>query len=234
MIVWALVREWAAWHFTLLRFVSCWILVWPHFTSLLSFSSFPSLDCEILPIMWRLWLWFVCVWGGQEWCDRVKLCGLTSGALAWKKKCPWNHETMRVITYLGVAEGPLMEVLDLEHPSSIRNIKELPFKTGELWTTLGIQRKRPQYKCGVPRKDKHGALLSAKIEVAVKKGHENNARMKKWPICSIPSHLKTTVKLTRWPQIFFWSMLLLLLSLCPQSASSQVQDASETIYGSTL
>lgn len=149
-----------------------------------------------------------------------------------KKKYPWNHETMRVITYLGVAEGPLMEVLDLEHPSFIRNIKEL-LKTGELWTTLGIQRKRPQYQCGVPRKDKHGALLSAKIEVAVKKGHENNARMKKWPICSIPFHLKTIVKLTRWPQIFFWSMLL-LLSLCPESASSQVQDASEIIYGSTL
>lgn len=165
----------------------------------------------------------VCV-GGQEWCDRVKLCGLTSGALAWKKKkkkCPWNHETMRVITYLGVAEGPLMEVLDLEHPSSTRNIKELLFKTGELWTSLGNQKKRQQYKCGVPRKDKHGALLSAKIEVAVKKGHKNNARMKKRPVCSIPFHLKTIVRLMRWPQIFFW--LMLLFSLCSESASSQVK-----------
>lgn len=163
----------------------------------------------------------VCVWGGQKRCDRVKLCGLTRGH--WSvKKCPWNHETMRVITYLGVAGGPLMKILELEHPSSARNIKELLFKIGELWTTLGNPKKRQQYKYGM---HKHGAMLPAKIEGAEKKEQKKNARMKKWPVCSIPFHLKTMVKLMRWPHIFLWLMLL-LFSVCPESASSQVQDAS--------
>lgn len=132
---------------------------------------------------------------------------------------------MRVITYLGVAGSPLMEVLDLEHPSSTRNNKELLFKVGELWTTLGNQKKRQQNNCGVPRMDKHGSVLSGKVEGAVKKEQKMNARMKTWPVCSIPFHLKTTVKSMPWPHIFFWLMLL-LFSLCPESASSQVQNAS--------
>lgn len=141
------------------------------------------------------------------------------------KMCPWNHETMRVITYSGVAGGPLMEVLDLKHPSSTRNIKELLFNIVELWTTLGNPKKGQQYKCRVPRMDKHGAVLTAKIEGSSKKEQKKNARIKKWPVCSLPFNLRTMVKLMRWPHIFFWLMLL-LFSLCPESASSQVQNAS--------
>lgn len=141
------------------------------------------------------------------------------------KKCPWTHETMRVITYSGVAGGPLMEVLDLKRPSSTRNIKELLFKIGELWTTVRNPKKRQQYKCRVPRMDKRGAVLSAKIEGAAKKEQKKTARMKTWPLCSTPFNLKTMVKMMGRPHIFFWLMLL-LFSLCPESASSQVQDAS--------
>lgn len=130
---------------------------------------------------------------------------------------------MRVITYLGVAGGSLLEVLDLKIPSSTKNIEEL-VKIGELWTTLGNPKKRRQYKRGVPRMDKHCAVLPAELEGAVKKEQKKNARIKKWPVCSHPFHLKTMVKLMRWPHIFW--LVLLLFSLCPESASSQVQDAS--------
>lgn len=229
MIVWALVREWAAWHFTLLRFVSCWILVWPHFTSLL--LLFPSLDCEILPIMWRLWLWLVCVGGDRSCVTQLSFVASPQGH--WPvKKYPWNHETMRVITYSGVAGGPLMEVSDLKHPSSTRNIKEPRFKIGELWTILGNSKRRQQSKRGVPRMDKHGAVLSAKRRGAVKREQKKNARTKKWPVCSIPFHLKTVVKPMRRPHTCFWLMIL-LFSLCPESASSQVQNASRK-YDSPL
>lgn len=143
------------------------------------------------------------------------------------KKYPWNHETMRVITHSGVTGGPLMEVLDLKHPSSTRNIKEPRFKIGEPWTTLGNSEKRQQYKCGVPRMDKHVAGLCAK-KGAVKKEQKKNARTKKRPVGSIPFYLKTMVKLMRWPYIFFW-LITLLFSLCPESASSQVRDASKKL-----
>lgn len=147
---------------------------------------------------------------------------------------------MRVITYLGVVGGPLMEALDPEHPSTSRNIKELVFKIGELWTTLGTpknlfvqfyelkdlrgiqhinlhtgQDKREIYKCGVHFSYNPGAVLSARVEGALKK-----ARRKRWPICANPFHLKTMVKLMQWPPIILW--LMVLFSLCPESVSSQV------------
>lgn len=136
-----------------------------------------------------------------------------------------------------------MEALDPEHPSTSRNIKELIFKIGELWTTLGTpknlvvqfcefkdlrgiqqramnlhtgQDKREIYKCGVDISYNPGAVLSARVEHSLKK-----ARRKKWPICANPFHLKTMVKLMQWPPIFLWLMVL-LFSLCPESVSSQV------------
>lgn len=138
-----------------------------------------------------------------------------------------------------------MEALDPEHPSTSRNIKELVFKIGELWTSLGTpknlvvqlefkglrgiqqrpmnldtgQDKREIYNCGVHISYNPGALLSAKIEGALKK-----ARRKRWPICANPFHLKTMVKLMQWRHIFLWLMVL-LFSLCPESVSSQVGDA---------
>lgn len=165
----------------------------------------------------------LCVWGGGR-SGVTELSFVASPQGHWPvKKCPWNHETMRVITYLGVAGGSLLEVLDLKHPSSTKNIEEL-VKIGELWTTLGNPKKRRQYKREVPRMDKHCAVLPAELEGAVKKEQKKNARIKKWPVCSRPFHLKTMVKLMRWPHIFW--LVLLLFSLCPESASSQVQDAS--------
>lgn len=161
------------------------------------------------------------------------------------KKWPWNHETMRVITYLGAAGGPLMEGLDVKHPSSTssRNIKELILKIGELWTMLGApmnsvqlcefkslrgiehkdvtsnkeQEKREICKHGVSRMDRPGSAFPADIKSAVKK-----ATMKKWPLRVIPHRLTTTVTLMQWPQMFLWFMLL--FSLGPEAASSQVPD----------
>lgn len=153
---------------------------------------------------------------------------------------------MRVITYLGVAAGLLMEALDPEHPSTSRNIKELVLKIGELWTSLGTpknlvvqfceftglrgiqqralnlntgQDKREIYKYGAHISYNPGAVLSAKIEGAIKK-----ARRKRWPICANPFNLKTMVKLMQWPHIFLW-LTVLLFSLCPELVSSQVGDA---------
>lgn len=139
-----------------------------------------------------------------------------------------------------------MEALDPEHPSTSRNIKELAFKIGELWTSLGTPKnlvvqfcefkglqgiqqramnlntgkdKREIYKCGVHISYNPGAVLSAKIEGALKK-----ARRKRWPICANLFYLKTMVKLMQWPHILIWLMVL-LISLCPESVSSQVGDA---------
>lgn len=144
-----------------------------------------------------------------------------------------------------------MEALDLEHPSSSsssssRNNKELLFNIGECWTTPGApnnsavqfcefkgrrgieqrnvtlnteREKRATYKRGVHSGYNRGAVTSAKMEDAVKK-----ARMKTWHVCAIPFHLKTMVKMMGWPHFFLWSMVV-LLSLCPESASSQVRDA---------
>lgn len=164
----------------------------------------------------------LCVCGGDrsgvtEW----SFVASPQGHWPVKKKCPRNHETMRVITYLGESGGPLMDVLDLKPASFTRNIKEPRFKIGELWTTLCSPKKRQPYQCGAPKMDKHGAVLSAKIEGAVKKEKEKTARMNKWPVCSIPLLLKTVVNLMGWPHIFFWLMLL-FFSLCPEFASSQV------------
>lgn len=136
-----------------------------------------------------------------------------------------------------------MEALDLEHPSSSRNIKELIFNIGELWTSLGTpknsgvqlsefkglrgiqqramnlntgQDKREIYRCGDHISNNAATVLSAKIEGALKK-----SRRKTWPICANPFHLKTMVKLIQWPHNFLWVMVL-LFSLCPELASSQV------------
>lgn len=142
-----------------------------------------------------------------------------------------------------------MEALDPEHPATSSNIKELVFKIGELWTSPGTpknlvvqlelkglrgiqqramnlntgQDKREIYKCGVHISYDPGAVLSAKIEGALKK-----ARRKRWPICANPFHLKTMVKLMQWPHIFLWLMVL-LFSLCPESVSSQVGVSVEYI-----
>lgn len=142
-----------------------------------------------------------------------------------------------------------MEALDLEHPSSSssssRNIKELIFNIGECWAmpgapknsavqfcefkgrrgierrdvTLNTEReKRATYKRGVRSGYNSGSVTSARTEGAVKKG-----RMKTWHVCAVPFHPKTMVKMMGWPHFFLWSMVL--LSLCPESASSQVRGA---------
>lgn len=144
-----------------------------------------------------------------------------------------------------------MEALDLEHPSSSssssRSIKELIFNIGECWTTPGAPKnsavqfcefkgrrgieqrdvtlntereKRATCKRGVRSGYNRGAVTSAEMEGAVKK-----ARTKTWRVCAIPFHLKTMVNMMGWPHFFLWSMVLLLLSLCPESASSQVRGA---------
>ena len=102
MIVQALAREQPAWHFTLLRFVSCWIFC-SLFPSLL--PSFPPLQIVKSYLSCEGFGCGLCVGvcacarsgvgGGQRQCNReLSFRSLTPGALACKK-CPCNPGTMK-------------------------------------------------------------------------------------------------------------------------------------------
>lgn len=81
--------------------------------------------------------------------------------------------------------------------------------------------------------DDSGTLSEA--EGAIKQKEKKKGKRKRWPVFPLPFHLKnisegevkrgkSTMKGMRWHHVFLW-LILLLFSMCPETASSQVRVA---------
>ena len=92
------------------------------------------------------------------------------------------------------------------------------------------------------RTDVFGILSAAETEGKIEQREERMEKRKTWPVFPRPFHLKHITEgevkreknmMMRWHHIFLW-LILLLFSLCPKPASSQVRGAVKSQFKSLI